>query len=121
MPPPRPQVRLGDHDVTDERQLLKLAEVLTNVEGLTLDKEETKVDPDANFPWRAVDDDVCALLVRLDSGAGRVIISRDEISAPSYEELTGRGETGYILLVIQKDLRGLLVGGASARCFRRSH
>jgi hypothetical protein len=85
-----------------------------------LDKEETSVDKSGQYPWRLLDADVCAVLVRLASGKGRVNISGPGIISDYYNEHTGPEKVGYSLIRVKEGQSTILEGGASARCFRRS-
>jgi hypothetical protein len=78
------------------------------------------VDKNSKFPWRRLDEDVCALLVRLTSDKGRVNISGPGIISEVLDEHTGPEKAGYSLLRVKEGQNVFLEGGASVRCFRRS-
>lgn len=76
------------------------------------------MDKNGKFPWRNVDEDVCALLVRLAGDHGSVTVLGPKITSASFHEDTGPEKTGFSLLEVKQG--ALLQVGASARCFRRS-
>jgi hypothetical protein len=92
----------------------------TQNDEVKLDMENTNVGV-SQIRARALDEDVCGILVHMNGEEGAVILveSLESLNSKPLIIRTGPDKTGYELILIKKGQRATISHGASGRCIRQ--